>query len=278
MKKTHLNEKQKSIVYTILAVLIACVFLFPLYWIIISSFKVDGEIFANPATLWPKQFTFAAYQEQMQTIAVPFRNSAIISCSSMVLSSCLSIPAAYGLARYKIPGKKGFLMTFLVTQMLPASLVLTPLYLIFSNIHLINNLLAPILATATVTVPFNILMLRPAFLNCPKELEDSAKIDGCNTLTCFIRIIVPISKSAIITAAAFGFIMTWNDLIYSMTFNTKEELRPMTASIYTFMNQYGTQWNNIMAYGVLLILPIAIIFMMLQKHIVSGLTSGAVKG
>jgi len=278
MKKTHLNEKQKSILFSIIAVLIACVFLFPLYWIVISSFKVDGEIFANPATLWPRQFTLAAYQEEILSIAIPFRNSVIISCSSMVLCALLSIPAAYGLARYRVPGSKGFLMTFLVTQMLPASLVLTPLYLIFSKIHLINNLLSPILATATVTIPFNILMLRPAFLNCPVELEDSAKIDGCNVVRCFLYIIVPISKPAIITAGAFGFIMTWNDLIYSMTFNTKEELRPMTANIYTYMNQYGTQWNNIMAYGVLLILPITIIFLLLQKYIVSGLTSGAVKG
>jgi multiple sugar transport system permease protein len=278
MKKQCLNERQRKILFAIIAVLIACVFLFPLYWIVISSFKVDGEIFATPPTLWPKQFTLTAYQEEIKTIAIPFRNSVIISCSSMLLCAILSIPAAYGLARYKVPGMKGFLMTFLVTQMLPASLVLTPLYLTFAKIHLINNLLSPILATATVSVPFNILMLRPAFLNCPKELEDSAKIDGCNVVSCFVRIIVPISKSAIITAGAFGFIMTWNDLIYSMTFNTKEELRPMTANIYTYMNQYGTQWNNIMAYGVLLILPIAIIFMMLQKHIVSGLTSGAVKG
>lgn len=278
MKKQCLNERQRKILFAIIAVLIACVFLFPLYWIVISSFKVDGEIFATPPALWPKQFTLTAYQEEIKTIAIPFRNSVIISCSSMLLCAILSIPAAYGLARYKVPGMKGFLMTFLVTQMLPASLVLTPLYLTFAKIHLINNLLSPILATATVSVPFNILMLRPAFLNCPKELEDSAKIDGCNVVSCFVRIIVPISKSAIITAGAFGFIMTWNDLIYSMTFNTKEELRPMTANIYTYMNQYGTQWNNIMAYGVLLILPIAIIFMMLQKHIVSGLTSGAVKG
>lgn len=278
MKKMHFTEKRKSTVFTVLAVVIACLFLFPLYWIVISSFKVDGEIFANPATLWPRQATLAAYRGQLRTILLPLRNSVVISCGSMLISSALSVTAAYGLARYRIPGRKGFLMTFLVTQMLPASLVLTPLYLIFAKINLINNLLSPILATVTVTLPFNILMLRPAFLSCPRELEDAAKIDGCNIVSCFFRIIIPISKSAIITAGAFGFIMTWNDLIYSMTFNTKTELLPMTTGIYTFMNQYGIQWNNIMAYGVLLILPITVIFIILQKYIVSGLTSGAVKG
>lgn len=278
MKQTHLSEGQKRTIYSVVAIVITCLFLFPLYWIIVSSFKVDGEIFANPPTFWPRQFTATAYLQQLHTIAVPFRNSVIISCSSMAISATLSICAAYGLARYQIPGKKAFLMTFLVTQMLPASLVLTPLYLIFAKLHIINNLLAPILATATVTIPFNILLLRPSFLSCPRELEDAARVDGCNVLTCFFRIIIPVCKSAIITAGAFGFIMTWNDLVYSMTFNTKENLRPMTTAIYTFMDQYGTQWNNIMAYGVLLILPVAVIFLLLQKHIVSGLASGAVKG
>ena len=278
MKKIYLTEKQRNIILNIISILIAALFLFPLYWIVTSSFKLDGEIFRNPPTLWPESFTVAAYTQQLSKIARPFLNSAIISISSMALSLVLSIPAGYGLARYRIPGSKAFMLTFLVTQMLPASLVLTPLFLIFSKLGLLNNYLSPILATATVSIPFIILLLRPNFLNTPRELEDSAKIDGCNTLTAFIRIIIPISKPSIITAACFGFVMSWNDLVYSMTFNTKEVMRPMTAGIYQFMNQYGTQWNKIMAYGVLLILPACILFVSMQKHIVSGLVSGSVKG
>jgi multiple sugar transport system permease protein len=278
MKKIHTTEKQRNILLCCFSVLIAVIFLFPLYWVVINSFKLDGEIFSNPPTLWPKAFTLDAYTNQVANIGRPLLNSAIIACSSMVISLVLSVPAGYGLARYRIPGSKPFLLTFLITQMLPASLVLTPLYLIFSKVGLLNNYLSPILSTATVSIPFIILLLRPNFLNTPRELEDSAKIDGCNTFTAFTRIIVPISKPSIITAACFGFVMSWNDLVYSMTFNTKEVMRPMTAGIYQFMNQYGTQWNKIMAYGVLLILPPCILFVSMQKHIVSGLVSGSVKG
>ncbi len=278
MKKLHLSIGMKNWILNLCAVLVAAVFLFPLYWIVINSLKLDGEIFSGTPTLWPRQFTLQAYREQLSNLFGPLRNSIIISLGSCVLSLCLAIPAGYGLARFKIKGMKFFILVFLITQMLPASLVLTPLYLIFAKVKLLNTYLAPILSTATISIPFVILLLRPNFLNMPKELEDSAKIDGCNILTAFIRIAVPISKPAVITAACFGFVMSWNDLAYSMTFNTKEIMRPMTAAIYQFMNQYGTKWNSIMAYGVLLILPTCFIFVSMQKHIVSGLVSGSVKG
>ncbi len=278
MGKIHLTMRTKNIIMNILGLLIAGVFLFPLYWIVINSFKLDGEIFSRTPTLWPRQFTLKAYIEQLNNLLGPLRNSIIISAGSCILSLCLAIPAGYGLARFKIKGMKFFILVFLVTQMLPASLVLTPLFLIFSKAKLLNSYLAPILSTATISIPFIILLLRPNFLNMPKELEDSARIDGCNLFTAFIRIAVPISKPAVITAACFGFVMSWNDLAYSMTFNTKAVMRPMTAAIYQFMNQYGTKWNSIMAYGVLLILPTCLIFVTMQKHIVSGLVSGSVKG
>ena len=121
-------------------------------------------------------------------------------------------------------------------------------------------------------------MLRPSFLSISDELVEAAKIDGCGTLRAFFSIVVPISRPAVITAACFGFVYAWNDLAYSMTFNTAENMRPMTSAIYTFMNQYGTKWNSIMAYGVLLILPCVIIFVTMQRYIVEGITSGSVKG
>ncbi|NLL77888.1 MAG: carbohydrate ABC transporter permease [Clostridiales bacterium] len=278
MKKLHLTYRHKNILLSAAAVIIACIFLFPLYWIAVNSFKLDSEIFASTPTLWPEEFTLKAYKDQLGSLSVTMKNSVIIAVGSMLLSLCLSVPAAYGLARYKVKGMKLFVLIFLITQMLPASLVLTPLFLIFSKLGILNSYLAPSLSTATISIPFIVLMLRPGFLSIPKELEDAAKIDGCNALTAFFRVAIPISKPTVITAACFSFVFAWNDLAYSMTFNTKEIMRPMTSAIYTFMNQYGTKWNSIMAYGVLLILPSCIIFVTMQKHIVEGMTSGSVKG
>lgn len=278
MKKKKLNQKQQAIVCDVFAVIICCVFLFPLYWIVVNSFKLDSEIFLHTPTLWPKQFTLQAYKDQLSNLGITLKNSILVAVGSMALSLLLSVPAAYGLAKLQVKGKKALMLIFLVTQMLPASLVLTPLFLIFSKLGLLNTYAAPILSTATISIPFVVLMLRPGFLSIPDELVEAAEIDGCSPVTAFFRVVIPISKPTVITAACFSFVFAWNDLAYSMTFNTDAKMRPMTSAIYTFMNQYGTKWNSIMAYGVLLILPCVIIFVTMQKHIVEGMTSGSVKG
>jgi multiple sugar transport system permease protein len=280
MKKIS-REKRNAIICTIIAIVIGAIFLFPLYWIVISSLKTDAEIFTIPQTFFPSKIQLSNYTEQLFGENNAFRaymNSAIVALSSMTTSMLLGIPAAYGLARYKIPGIKIIIAAFLVTQMLPSSLVLTPLFLTFAKLKLINTYFAPIFSCATISIPFIVIILRPIFKSYPLEIEDAAKIDGCNRFTTFIRIILPITKPGIITVASFSFIHGWNDLVYSMTFNNKEIYRPMTAKIYNLITEFGTQWNKVMAYGVLLVIPVICMFVFLQKYIISGLTSGSVKG
>ncbi len=281
MKQRRLSrESRKNIILCVISLLIAVIFLFPLYWIIISSLKSDAEIFAQPQTFFPQQLQWSNYTDQLfgaNNAIRAYGNSFIVALSSMCTSMVLGIPAAYGLARYSVPGKKSIITTFLVTQMLPSSLVLTPLFLTYSRLHLINTYIAPVLSCATISIPFIVVILRPIFFAYPLALEDAAKLDGCNRFTAFIRIIIPVSRAGVITVMAFSFMHGWNDLVYSMTFNNKEIRRPMTATIYNLITEYGTQWNMVMAYGVLLVIPVVCMFIFLQKYIISGLTSGAVK-
>lgn len=274
------KRRNKNIVYTILAILVAIPLLFPLYWVVISSLKGDTEIFRKIPTFFPEKVVLDPYISQLtnpDTLRA-IRNSFIIAIGSTVISIILSVCCAYGLARFRFSGKKIMIMTFLVTQMLPSSLILTPLYLIFSKVGLLNTYFAPILATATISIPFVVLVLRPIFGSLPKELEEAARIDGCNRLSAFIRVILPISRNGTVTGLAFCFIYGWNDLMYSITFNMKEVLRPMTSTIYNYISLYGMKWNYIMAYGVILAFPVLILFVALQKYIVEGLVSGSVKG
>ena len=175
------------------------------------------------------------------------------------------------------PGSKGFLLTFLVTQMLPASLMLTPMYLIFNKLHLLGTYLGPALAISSGSVPFIVVTLRPYFKSVPTALDDAARIDGCGVLRSFFKIMIPAIKTGIITVVVISFLNGWNDLAYSMTFNVKPEMRPLTANIYKFQSKWGTKWNCIMAYGTILVLPVILLFVFLQKYIVGGLTAGAVK-
>lgn len=274
------KEFVKEIILSVIGILITIVFLFPLLIIFFSSFKSEAEIFSQTATLLPQTIDFSSYIDQFKNgnILKSFFNSFIIAIFSTMLSLILSIPCAYGIARFKIPFKKSILLVFLMTQLLPTSLILTPLFIMFTKLKIINSYIGPIIATATISIPFTILIMRTIFIRMPKELEEAGKIDGCNPLQIFIKIFLPISKPGLITAASFSFIMAWNDLIFSMTFNNKENLRPMTAGIYHFITTYGTQWNRIMAYSVLLVLPVVIIFVLLQKYIVGGILEGSVKG
>lgn len=269
-----------NLTMNVTALCIAVIFLFPLYWILVSSFKTDAEILSNTLKLWPKSFHIANYTSQLKgsnSLLHTLPNSVITAVSNMLISIVLAVPAAYGIARFNMWGKRGVILIFLTTQMLPASLILTPLFLTYSKVGLLNTLLGPILAIATISIPFTVVVLRPIFQGCPKELEEAAIIDGCNRFTAFIRVVLPVSKTGLVTVGCFSFVHGWNNLIYNMTFNTSAKFRTMPSGIYTLMNEYGTQWNRIMAYGVILVTPVVILFILAQKYIVGGLTSGAVK-
>lgn len=269
----------RQVVMNLIAVIIAIAFLFPLYWILISSLKTDVEIFDKNISFWPRQLTVAPWVAQLtdNDFLYSLRNSFLIAVLNMILSTALGVTAAYGLARFKFPFKRTIMLMFLVTQMMPGSLLLTPLYLMFTGAKLLNTYQAPVFAIATGSIPFIVVTLRPFFLSLPKSLDEAARIDGCNAFTSFLRIMIPIARVGLITCLVFCFLHGWNDLVYSMTFNVKPEMRPLTANIYKFMDKYGTKWNMIMAYGMILVTPVLIIFVCLQKYIVGGLTSGAVK-
>ena len=274
------KEKKSNIKLFIIGAIVFLIFIFPLYWMIVTALKTQVEIFKVPTPLWPKDLTFEAFADQFSASSDTlrgFKNSLIIAVGSTAIATILAIPAAYGLARFRIKLRKAFILFFLITQMLPSTLILTSLYIMFSNMGLLNSYAAPILADATLGIPFSIIILRTYFISIPKELDEAAKIDGCSSITSFTKIMLPIAKPGVIVAAVFSFVYAWGDLIYGITFITNPEMRPITSSIYNYVQQYQTLWNSTMAFGIIAIMPVVLIFIFMQKYIVSGLTNGAVK-
>ncbi|EJF40758.1 ABC transporter, permease protein [Clostridium sp. MSTE9] len=274
------KENKSKLMLFVVGGLIFCVFIFPLYWMLVTSLKTQVEIFQIPTPLWPRNLTLAAYVKQVASSSDTlqgFRNSVIISVGTMLIATALSIPAAYGLARFRFRARKIIVLLFLITQMLPSTLVLTSLYIMFSGINLLNSYWAPILADATIGIPFSVIILRTYFISIPKELDEAAKIDGCGYFSAFFRIMLPIAKPGIVVAAVFSFMYAWGDLIYGITFITDPTMRPITSSIYNYVQQYQTLWNSTMAFGIIAISPVIVIFIFMQRYIVSGLTNGAVK-
>lgn len=272
----------KNIALCVISVLLLCLLLFPLYWIVVTSLKTEKEIFQIPPTLFPQILNTKSYAAQVESgdfnMFQSFGNSFIISMGATLLAVVLSVPASYGIAKYRFRGRKVMMLGFLVTQMLPVAVLLTPMFVMFKNLHLYNTPFAAILADATIGIPFSVLILKNYFASIPGELEEAAYIDGCNRFVAFIRILIPIAKPGVMVCAIFSFLYAWGDLAYGMTFIIDQQKRPITAGIFNFMGQYGTKWSYLTAFAVVTIIPVALIFIFMQKYIISGMTSGAVKG
>ena len=273
------KEGRKELINSIIAILIAILFLFPIYWLVQISFKSDSETFGKILTYFPHEFTVEPWLVNLTdpTFLMSLRNSFINGFLTMGIALLLGVPAAYGMGRFKVRGSHVFLLTFLVAQMLPASLTVTPMYLIFNKLNILGTHFTAPIAIAAASIPFAVVTLRPYFKSVPKALDEAARLDGCGALKSFLFVMIPAVKTGIITIVVISFLNGWNDLIYSMTFNVSAEMRPLTANIYKFQNAYGTKWNCIMAYGTILVIPVVLLFIFLQKYIVGGLVAGAVK-
>lgn len=282
MEEEKRVSRNKNIILCIVSAALLCLLLFPLYWALITSLKTEQEIFQNPPTFYPHLLNLKSYAAQVETgdfnMFRSFGNSFSISVGATLIAVVLAVPASYGIAKYHFRGRKMMLLGFLVTQMLPVSVLLTPMFIMFKNMHVYNTWVSAVLADATIGIPFSVLILKNYFSSIPKDLEEAAYLDGCNRFTAFVRILIPIAKPGVMVCAIFSFLYAWGDLAYGMTFILDQEKRPITAGIFNFMGQYGTKWSYLTAFAVVTIIPVALIFIFMQKYIVSGMTSGAVKG
>lgn len=270
--------KHNGWLLSIIGLMIVIIYLSPIYWMVITSLKPQSEIFQAVPTFFPADLQFDSYVDQFSTgLGRMTLNSLIIGLSSMVIVLVVSVPAAYALARFNLPGANLILLFFLITQMMPTTVSLAPLFILFKKLNILDTYLAPILATSTGGIAFSILLLRPYFLSAPKALEEAALLDGCNRFTAFIRIMIPVVLPGILVSGAISFLFAWGDLISSLTFIRNQELWPLTAGIYNAIGRYGTDYNYLMAFGTIAVIPVIILFVSLQKYLVEGLTSGSVK-
>lgn len=265
---------------TLLASAVVVVYLFPVYWMVATSLKTPTDIFASPPQFIPVEPVLTAYRDAVFTNEIVQRavlSSLIIATGTMLITLLLATPAAYALARLRLRGSGVVILLLVLSQLLPAIVIAGPLFVMFSRIDLTNTYQAMILADVSHTLPFAVIILRPYFLTVPRELEAASMLDGSTQFEAFRNIVMPLVLPGMVTVAAFSFLMAWGEFIFALSLNLNERIQPITVALNQFVGQYGTEWNKMMAVATTIALPIIIIFVALQRFIVSGITSGATK-
>lgn len=205
-------------------------------------------------------------------------NSIFVSIATALVGMMLSSAAAYAFSRFKFPGREGFMMSFLITQMFPNIMMLIPLYIIFGNLGLINTFKGLILAYSITALPFNIWNLKGYFDTVPKDLEEAALIDGCSASQTFYKIVLPLSLPSLAISGLFSFMGAWNEYIIAATFMNEESKYTIPVVIKMLVSANDVNWPMFATMSVLVSIPVVIVFLMTQKYLVGGLTAGGVKG
>jgi ABC-type glycerol-3-phosphate transport system permease component len=257
-------------------------FLIPILWLLLQSFKTSQAIFSGQLIPHWSDLTLSSYQDIWQSasgsIVTYLKNSTIIALSVTVLSLVVSTLAAYGLSKYRIWGRRVLLVTILTSQMFPGVLILVPFYTLIVNLHLPNTYLGIILAHTILALPFCVWMLKSYMDAVPQALIEAALVDGCNKLSALRRVVLPTSLPGLAVAAFFAFIVSWGDYLFASVISSSSATATMPLYIYQISQSLILQWGQIAAGTVIIIIPVVILFALVQRWLVEGLTAGAVKG
>jgi multiple sugar transport system permease protein len=270
-------QPRRGVGRTVLGVLIVGVLLFPLYWMVNASLQPSGALLKASPDWFPWHGTLNGYRDALATQAGHLVTSVVVALGTVVVSLAVAVPAAYALAQLRIRGGLPVVFVMLIVQLVPGIVMANALYTVFSGLGLIDNYLGLILADATATIPFAVLVLRAFMLSIPRELSEAARVDGAGYWRTFVSIIVPVSRNAMVTAGLFAFLFSWADFLFAVTLTTGQTIEPITVGIYRFVGNQTADWNGIMATAVLASVPAAILLVLAQRYVVAGVTGGAVK-
>jgi N,N'-diacetylchitobiose transport system permease protein len=268
--------------WNLLAMVLAVLFGFPVYWMLITAFKTSADINQLVPQFWPAHPTLRGFREVLSDpiFRQDIANTFIITISAVVISVIIGFLGALAIARFRFAGRKVFVFAVLVVQMIPLLALTIPLSLMLDNVHLKNTLVGVVVAYLMFTMPYTVWTLRTFIANIPVELDEAAMVDGCSRWQTFYKIILPLVAPGLIATGVYGWILAWNEFVLANTLlldNSKQ-----TAMIYLLFFQssptHGADYGGLMAAATLTALPVVVLFVLFQSRISSGLTAGAVKG
>jgi len=266
---------------TALAAMLCVLFLFPVYWMLVTAIMPTSQVLARSPSLFPalSDVEFRAFVAvfERKPLATWLVNSALVMTGSTAISLVVSALAGYSLSRFRTRAQELTGLTLLLTKMLPASLIVIPFFIMATTFHLIDSLWALMLANAAVGVPFATWMLKGFFDGIPRELEQAAMIDGCGHLSAFWHVIIPLARPGLAACAIYLAILSWSDFVFARTLINDQSHWTITTGLVSFIGEHGIDWPELMAAGVLSMIPMVAMFLLLEPFLVSGLTAGSQK-
>ena len=252
---------------------------FPVFWMLVSSFKANPEIFELPPRVVTDNFSFDAYTTILtDPVKVRFFiNSYVVALSVTALTLVVAILAGYALSRFEFPFKRPLNMVIVSVQAVPPITLLIPYFGLMVTLHLYNTYPALILTYMVFTLPYAIIMMTGYFNTLPKELDEAVKCDGAGTMTALWRILVPISIPGLVSVGIYTFMIAWNEFLFALTLTRTENMRTVPIGIQLLMGQHSFKWNEMMAMSILGCLPVLVLFLFFQRYFIGGMTAGSVK-
>ncbi len=259
--------------------LLALVVLSPYLVMVLTAAKPEAELRITPPRLTPLHWQPENFLEVLADSGFQawLRASLVVALASTVIVVLAATPAAYYTARHRFPGRSAFLLLVLVTQMFSPTALVVGLYRQFFELDLVNTYAALILTNAAFNLAFAIWILRAFFASIPREIEEAAAVDGCGRLRTLLQVVLPLSLPALVTAVIFAFIAAWNEYIVALTLMTDPSRKPLTVGITSYVTAYVQHWNHLFAASVIAIVPVVVLFALIERHLVGGLTAGSVK-
>ncbi|MFJ6568435.1 carbohydrate ABC transporter permease [Streptomyces sp. NPDC091292] len=262
------------------AVALFVVFVFPVYWMFSTAFKPTGDIISEDPVWFPTDATFAHFKkviavDQFWTLV---GNSLTVTVLSVAFSLIIALIASFALARMRFKGRRGFIIVFMIAQMAPWEVMVIAIYMLVRDADMLNSLIPLTAFYMIMVLPFTILTLRGYVAAVPKELEESAMVDGCTRPQAFIKVIFPLLAPGLMATSLFGFVTAWNEFPLVLILNKDIGAQTLPLWLSSFQTAFGDDWGATMAAASIFAVPILIVFVFLQRRAVSGLTAGAVKG
>lgn len=262
---------------TAIALVLTAIMLFPVYWMVNSSFTRDSDMRRTPPSFFPTHPTFEGYSAVFDQQLPYLGTSLLVGMGTVLLTVALAAPAGYSLALLRPRGGGVLSFLLLAAQMIPAIIMAMGFYAIYLSLGFLNTVPGLIVADSTLAVPFAVLIFTAFMSGIPGELLQAAKVDGAGSVRTFWSIVLPISRTAAITVSLFAFLWSWSDFVFASTLDSGGDHQPITLGIYHYIGNNNQQWNAIMAAAVVASIPTTLILIAAQRHIAAGATTGAVK-